>query len=514
MRKNSRLIFLLAIIKFILPYLLQNHMYEPHRDEFLYLAEGQHLAWGYLEIPPFLSLFAWLIQLFGDSIFWIKFWPDLFGTLTFVLCARIADKLEGKQFAIWLVFFPFVFGAWLRMFFLFQPNAPEIFFCTLMSYAVFRYIQTSKNKWLYIFGIAVGLGMLSKYTVAFWLAGILVGLILTKHRSIFKDKHFYFSGILGFLIFLPNLLWQAVHNFPVFHHMKELKETQLQYVSATDFFKGEFLMYLPVFFVWIAGLLFCFSFRGRTFRVFGIAFLTMQAFMLLYHGKSYYTAGSFTILFSLGAVFLGILLSNPKSFLRYACIVFPVLTGIMLWPVLLPVFKPEKLSSFYERMHFYKAGITVWEDHQQHELPQDFADMLGWKEMTAKVSTAYNSLSEEEKENMLIWCDNYGQAGAINFYRSHYGLPEAYSENGSFIFWYKKQTFPEVVILVSDDRNASEKPELRQFESVQLVDSVTNKYAVEHGSQILILKKPSENFQQFFKKRLDEKKRRFGDNHL
>ena len=264
MRNNQKWILVLAIIKFVLPYLLQNHVYEPHRDEFLYLAEGRHLAWGFLEIPPLLSVFAWLTDLFGGSLFWIKFWPNLFGTLTFVLLAKIIDHLGGKWFAILLVFFPFVFAAWLRMFFLFQPNAPEIFFSALMAYAVFRFIQTSKDKWLYVFGIATGLGLLSKYTIAFWAISLFVGLLLSSERKIFAKRNFYFAFIIGGLIFLPNFLWQYTHHFPVIHHMKELRETQLQYISVPGFLKGEFMMYFAVFFIWIAGFLYlAFSFKAK-----------------------------------------------------------------------------------------------------------------------------------------------------------------------------------------------------------------------------------------------------------
>src|SRR5260221_13825353 len=82
-------IYLLAILKFILPFLVQNHEYEPHRDEFLYLAEGRHMAWGYLEAPPVMSVLAWFSNLMGASLFWIKIWPSLFGSLTYLLTARL-----------------------------------------------------------------------------------------------------------------------------------------------------------------------------------------------------------------------------------------------------------------------------------------------------------------------------------------------------------------------------------------------------------------------------------------
>ena len=215
MKKSNSLIYLLAIIKFILPYLLQSSYYEPHRDEFLYLAEGHHLAWGFMEVPPMLSIFAWLTHFLGDGMFWIKFWPNMFGDLTFIVSAKIVQKLGGGLFAIFLVFLPFIFGVYLRLFFLFQPNTPEVFFWTMIAYSVLRYIQTDKNKYLYFLGVSVGLGMLSKYSVAIFLVSILAGLLMSKQRKIFSNKHLYYAGIIALLLFLPTILWEYNHHFPI-----------------------------------------------------------------------------------------------------------------------------------------------------------------------------------------------------------------------------------------------------------------------------------------------------------
>src|SRR5215471_17610032 len=154
MYKSNRLLYFLAILKIIIPYLLQNPVYEPHRDEFLYLAEGHHLAWGFMEVPPLLSLFAWLTNLLGDGMFWVKLWPSLFGAATFVISGKIALSLGGKNFSLVLLFLSFMLSAYLRLFFLFQPNPPEVFFWTLMAYSLVRFVQTKNNKWLYLFGVA------------------------------------------------------------------------------------------------------------------------------------------------------------------------------------------------------------------------------------------------------------------------------------------------------------------------------------------------------------------------
>src|ERR1041384_7329182 len=144
MPSAKKLLWILFALKLILPFLLQDGYYQPHRDEFLYLAEGRPLAWGYMEVPPVLSLFAWLINLLGGGHFWIKFFPDLVGGFCFLLVGRMILLLNGGRFALFLGFLPFVFGAFLRVFFLFQPNFIEIFFWTLIGYTLIRFIQTEK----------------------------------------------------------------------------------------------------------------------------------------------------------------------------------------------------------------------------------------------------------------------------------------------------------------------------------------------------------------------------------
>src|ERR1700750_3137934 len=149
--KQLRIIlYMLAFLKIVIPYFLQNSFYEPHRDEFLYLAEGQHLAWGFMEVPPLLSVFAWLTHVFGDGMFWIKLWPSLFGAATFIAAGEIVLSLGGRAFALLLLFLPFIFGAYLRLFFLFQPNTPEVFFWTMIAFSIIRFVQTQKNNYLYL----------------------------------------------------------------------------------------------------------------------------------------------------------------------------------------------------------------------------------------------------------------------------------------------------------------------------------------------------------------------------
>lgn len=510
MKKTNRLILLLSIVKLILPYLLQSSYYEPHRDEFLYLAEGQHLAWGYLEIPPLLSVFAWLTHLLGDTIFWIRFWPGLFGAFTFVIAAKMVQSLGGKSFAICLVFLPFVFGGYLRVFFLFQPNALEFFFWTMMAYSITRYIQTKKDKWLYLFGISIGLGMLSKYSVLFFTISILLGLLVSKERKIFLNKHLYYAAFISLLLFLPNLLWEFNHGFPVMTHMRELRETQLQYVSPGSFLADQLLMNLPTFFIWMAGLYFIsVSSKAKKYRALAWSFLFVMIILLELQGKSYYALGIYPMLFAFGAFHLENFCENRPGIWKYAFIMFPVFFGMLFIPVLLPVAKPEALANYYHSMNMEKYGLLKWEDHHNHPLPQDFADMLGWEEMARKAAKAWATLDSNEKKQSMLFCDNYGEAGAVNYYRKKYRLPEAFTDNGSFLFWMPKNKPYENIILVTDDRNEMQHPFIKQFTSAVAYDSVTNRYAREYGTLIIILKGPDEEFKNYFHKRIVQKNKHF-----
>ncbi len=507
MKLTNRFLYLLALTKFILPFLLQDPAYQPHRDEFLYLAEGHHMAWGFMEVPPLLSVFAWLIHICGDGFFWIKFWPSLLGAFTFIITGKIILSLGGRSFALLLGFFPFITGSYLRVHFLFQPNFLEIFSWTLIAWSMISFIQTQEKKWLYIFGISVGLGMMSKYSVAFFVVSILIGLLLTSQRKVFFNKHFYAAFLLAFIIFLPNLLWQYHHHFPVVFHMKELQKNQLQYISPSGFLIDQLLMNLPCVFVWITGWAWVsFNSKAKPYRFVGWAYVFVIALLLIGHGKNYYSLGVYPILFAFGAYQLEQLTAVQFTFLRYAFVLIVVFVGYFFAYVALPIFEPAKLAALYKTRNIEKTGALKWEDLENHPLPQDFADMLGWEEMTQKMAAAYNSLDSSEKRHTILFCDNYGQAGAVNYYARKYHIPEAYSDNASFLYWMPDKLDFDNLVLLTDDTKEMEHAFIKNFRSAVLMDSVTNTFAREKGSLIIVLKGPDEQFKKFMIEKIETDK--------
>ena len=169
---------------------------------------------------------------------------------------------------------------------------------------------------------------------------------------------------------------------------------------------------------------------------------------------------------------------------------------------MLPVAKPATLASYYHKIGVDNIGLTKWEDLKNHPMPQDFADMLGWKEMTEKTAKAYAALTEAEKKKTIIFADNYGEAGAVNFYGHQYNLPEVYSANASYLYWLPANFHIDNLILITDDRHEMQKPFLHDFQSVTLNDSITDPYAREYGSLIITLKGANEQFNQMMQKKL------------
>ena len=509
MQRVNRLIYLLAFVKFILPFFLQNPIYEPHRDELLYLAEGNHLAFGFMEVPPLLSVFAWITHLFGNGMFWIKIWPSLFGAFNFILVSRIVLSLGGKAFSIFLLFLSFIFSAFLRVHFLFQPNFLEIFFYTLIAYGLIRYVETSENRWLYITGLGMGLGLLSKYSIVFYIISMAFALLLSPQRKIFLNKHFYYALGVAIILFLPNFIWQYAHHFPVLHHMNELTRQQLQYIKPSSFLMDQILMFFPCFMIWAAGLIFILTnHSGRRFIFVVWAYMGVIVILLYFHGKSYYSLGLYPVLLGFGSYALEKWTVKRFYFLRYVICTWAILFGIYSSVILLPVQRPAALADTYDKLHVYKTGALKWEDQKNHPLPQDFADMLGWKEMAQKAGAAFSTLNKEEKKQTVVFCDNYGMAGAINFYREKYNLPEAYSDNASFLYWLPDQMPMNNLVLITGDQDEMQHDFIKDFSSAILYDSITNPYAREHGSLIIILKGANDAFRKMFEEKIDQDKKR------
>lgn len=487
MKKATVLICVFIIVKIVLQYLLVNPVYELHRDEFLHLDQAKHLAWGFHSVPPFTSWISWLIFQLGNSIFWIKFFPASFGALTILVVWKTIEALKGSLFACVLASTALLFSVLLRINILYQPNSLDILCWTLIYYTLIRYIQTNNAKWLYFLAISFAIGFLNKYNIAFCLLGLLPALILTKHRKLFIKPEFYFSLILALALISPNIIWQIENDFPVLKHMKELAETQLIHVNRMDFLKEQLFFFIGSIFILIAGLISLFSYtKFKPYRLLFFSYIFTIAIFIFLKAKDYYAIGLYPILFAFGAVYLSELLQQGwKFYLRYLMIGIILLFTIPLIKTALPIYTPQKYVQFAKEKKPFSEH--TWEDGKKHFISQDFADMLGWKELASKVDSIYSTISD--KEHILILCDNYGEAGAINYYTKINGL-KADAFNTDYENWVNLDKEIMTVIRVKSYENIESTRDISLFNSVKLITKVENPFARENGTQIIILSEP------------------------
>lgn len=293
------------LLKFVLQYILIDPVYELHRDEFLHLDQAHHLAWGYTSVPPFTSWISWIILQLGNGVFWVKFFPALFGALTLVVVWKTIEELKGGWFALLLGAVSVVFSTLIRLNMLYQPNSPDILAWTLLFFTIQKFINTQNSKWLWYAGIAFAFGFLNKYNIAFLLIGLLPSILITEHRTIFRNKQFYYAMLLAALLVLPNLIWQYTNGFPVFKHLDELARTQLVNVNRFDFLKEQLLFFMGSLFVVLAAFMaFIFYPPFRKYRIFGWSFLFIISLFFYLKAKGYYAIGLYPIFLAFGAVYL------------------------------------------------------------------------------------------------------------------------------------------------------------------------------------------------------------------
>lgn len=472
------------LLKFVLQYILISPEYELQRDEYLYLDQAHHLAWGYLSVPPVSSWISSIIYLLGNSVFWVKFFPALFGALTIVVVWKTIEELKGNLFALVLGATCVLFSALLRLNTLYQPNSLDVLCWSSFYFFLIKYFNTEKIKWLYAMALIFAIGFLNKYNIVFQIIGFIPAILVTSQRKILLKKELYFAVLLVSLMILPNLLWQYNNDFPVIHHLEELAETQLVNVDRIGFLKSQLLFFVGSLFVIISGLYALLFYRPyQKYKSFFWAFFFTLIVFMYFKAKDYYAIGLYPIYIAFGSVFLADFLKNGwKQYLKPIAIAIPILIFIPIYQVAFPNKSPNWIANNSDL--YKKYGLLRWEDGKDHAIPQDYADMVGWKELAGKVDSVYLRLPNPDQT--LVLCDNYGQAGAINYYTKQ--DITAVSFNADYVNWFNLER--QYVNLIRIKNYKEKDDELLEtspyFNTAVVADSITNPYSREFRTMIFV----------------------------
>jgi len=306
-------------------------------------------------------------------------------------------------------------------------------------------------------GAVVGICVESKYTVVFFFAALLLGLLLTPERRILFSRWFLAGlGICG-LIAMPNFLWQAYYSFPTWEflrngqHGKNLIVGPVQYLFQQLLITNVFLSL-----VWIMGL--GWLFWNARLRFLGYAYLILIGIMVLLHGKHYYPAAVYPYLMAAGGVAIEAWTSRWKA-VRPAVVTAVAALGLVFVPFALPILPEAPMVSYQNWLlgflHIPRQAVAT-EHHRLPALPSDWADMHGWPELAATVARVYQSLPPEDRAQAAIVAQNYGEAGAIDFFGGEYGLPPALSGHNQYFLWGTHGYNGNVIIDIGGDCGARE----------------------------------------------------------
>jgi len=432
--------------------------YGVFRDELYYIVLGENLDFGYVDVPPLTPLILALVRsVVGTSLFALHhiplhLVPAMCGAAVVVLVSLMVKKMGGGFHAQFLVLtcvtLAPIYICWESIY---SYDAFDKLWWTLALYImVLLFTSEDKKYWIY-FGIAAGVGLLTKITMLYLGLGICAALLLTRDRKYFLSWQLWAGAAIAFLIFSPYILWQIKEGLPALEYYKNYVFGKTYPTKPWQFVKDQIVMVnLVALPVWLAGLYyFIFNEKGKRFKALGYAYIVILVICIIQQVKFYLPAPFYTVLFAGGAVFIEAIAEKSKIKLLKRKVTPTGLTvtifiiGLLSAPVARPMLPVKKLMKW--------TGDDIYmgvkgERHKLDELHQHFADRLGWPEMVATVAQVYNNLDEEEKAKACILTGNCGEAGAIWVLGDKYNLPKPISGHLQYYLWGPMGCSGEIVI--------------------------------------------------------------------
>jgi hypothetical protein len=199
--------------------------------------------------------------------------------------------------------------------------------------------------------------------------------------------------------------------------------------------------------LWLAGALAPWvDRRFAPWRFLSLAFVITFVLMIAIHAKDYYLAPAYAGMFAVGGAAAERWVRSRA--VRVAYLAAAVLFSAMAAPLAMPILDPPVLADYIRAL---KASPTPTETKAQSELPQEFADMVGWRTFAHQVAFAFQQLPPEDREKAALLTSNYGEAAAIDFFGPALGLPSAISGHNQYGFWGPRGHDGSVVLRINGD---------------------------------------------------------------
>jgi len=457
--------------------------YGVFRDELYYLACANRPAFGYVDQPP---LSIWILAVWkfflGDSLFVIRLLPAFISSATIFILGLFTLRLGGGKSAVIISTITFMITPiFLGMTTIYSMNVFDFFFWILAAYIFLQIsVSTNSNLW-YALGIVIGLGLLNKTSMLWLGAGVFIGTLFTPLREELKTKYPYIAAGIALLIFSPYIIWNLTHDLAHLEFMRNAAIRKYGGLTPVSFMLDLVLIFNPLsILIWLPGLFFYFFKKGAgLFRPLGYIWLVTFAILFInWHSKAEYIAPAFQILFAGGAVMIVQWNARIKR-LKFALTIPVIALSIFLSPLARPLLPVDSFIAYQSAL---ELKATNSEGKQLAELPQFYADMFGWEELAQNVSKIYQSLPDDERKTTVVYCNNYGDAGAIEYYSKTYPLPQVICPHNNYWYWWDENTKITTAIIIGGNLE----DHLESLEQVEVAGVHKTKYAMPYENNLTI----------------------------
>jgi hypothetical protein len=436
------------------------------RDELYYLANAEHLGFGYVDHPPLIGLITALVRMtLGDSRFAIRLLPALAAAGTVGIGVRLAREMGGGRFARLLAGLSLMLMPGLiALCSILSMNAFDVLCWAACTLVVVRILNAGNQRLWLLFGLLAGLGLENKISVLFLGLGVIAGLALSRRWDVFRSGWLWAGGALAGLIFAPYVVWQAAHGWPLVEFMANARRIKNVNLPFASFMGEQVLLASPLALpVWVTGLGYLlFARAARPFRAVGWIYpVVLGAMMAAGDAKPYYLVASYAPLFAAGGVAIERYRAAGARVVRALVVCLVVIGGAVAAPLAKPVLP---LETFVRYAGALGISPSTGERHAMGRLPQMYADMQGWPELAGTVAGVYRTLPAADRAQACVFAQNYGQAGAIDLFGPPLGLPKSISGHNSYYLWGPRDCTGDVLIVIGDNRRRLEE----LFEQVQL----------------------------------------------
>lgn len=489
--RPARTIPIVAAVVVFLIHIIGNPHYGFFRDELYFIICGFHPQFGYVDQPPIVPLLSAMTQLFGHSLVLLRAVPALFAGAGVYTTCLLVEEFGGGAFAQVIASLVFFFANVLMSFGM-KVSADEVGLWTwpLIALLVLRLTKGADPKLWLVVGAIAGLTLESKYSVLFFLAALIVGLLLVPERRVLFSGWFAAATALALLIALPNFLWQWLHGFPMLELLKNGQNGKNLIVGPLAYIGQEIIITgLLLAVVWMIGLV-CLL-RRPDLRFLGAMYLLLIAEMIVFHGKHYYPADVYPILIAAGAVTIEVW-TRARVFARSVVTALIVIMGMAMLPNTLPVLPEATFLSYStalgDALHISRSATATEGNRETSALPGDWADMHGWPELAATVTKVYDSLAPADRTQAVVFAGNYGEASAVAFFSPQ--IP-VISEHNQYWLWGTHGYSGNVLVQIGGTCFQSDK----YFASRTLATTFKDPWAIEYENNLPIwicrgIKKP------------------------